>query len=103
MTNLTDYRGIDRYDDRPMDRQEELYETGKEIPQTLDLAIEYGEARKSIVEINGLYAWLFSPSEIEAILKEAMIDKDKLDSFTYIEDDLSDYEYWYKKERVQND
>lgn len=102
MTNLTEYRGIDRYDDRPIDRQEDLYETGEEIRQTLDLAIEYGAARTTPVEINGLYAWLFSASEIEAILREAMNDRDKLEAFTFLEDDISDYEDWYRKER-END
>ena len=68
-----------------------------EAPRSVDLALAYGEDRKVSIEINGALAWMFN-GEIENILRAAMTDKDKMDALAYIEDDASDYEYWYRHE-----
>lgn len=96
MTKLSEYKGVDR--DEVLQGEADYEETEPaEAPRSVDLALAYGEDRKVSIEINGALAWMFN-GEIENILRAAMTDKDKMDALVYIEDDASDYEYWYRHE-----
>lgn len=96
MTKLSEYKGVDR--DEVLQGAADYEETElAEAPRSVDLALAYGEDRKVSIEINGALAWMFN-GEIENILRAAMTDKDKMDALVYIEDDASDYEYWYRHE-----
>lgn len=96
MTKLSEYTGVDR--DEVLQGAADYEETElAEAPRSVDLALAYGEDRKVSIEINGALAWMFN-GEIENILRAAMTDKDKMDALVYIEDDASDYEYWYRHE-----
>lgn len=72
-----------------------------EPPVTVDLALAYGEDRKVSVELNGCIAWMFSASDIEAILKSEMDKLERSSALVYCTDDFSDYRYWYERERSE--
>ena len=52
---------------------------------TVDNAISYGIDNKECVEINGFFAMMFSPGEIERLLRKALVEKQyvKEDARTY--------------------
>ena len=56
----------------------------------------YGADRKEAVEINGLFAWVFTPAEIEEILERELKNSGKAekDAHTFATDDPDDFTNW---------
>ena len=56
----------------------------------------YGADRKEAVEINGLFAWAFTPAEIEEILERELKNSGKAekDAHTFATDDSDDFTNW---------
>ena len=73
----------------------------KEAAEDMRLAYQYGAARTSVIELNGVLARAFTRVQIEAILENwLMVNGDfGKECFQFATDDEGDFAEWLKEEK----